>query len=646
MRKLPNRKQGFSLVEIVLAIALFSIVVSSVAVFTSNSFRASQRAQQKITNNLLIQEVYNSLKSTKHNTWSQIITNTDAGPKHLAFANNQYTIQNGPQVVNGTTLSFTISSVQRDSNGIIVPSGGTNDVHSRKINFTASWVDPFGSAHNTTSSYYVNDWNTNSWSQTSQSDWQNGVFADTVITNNSGGEVALSPDYYANSNWCNPSLTLTQYDMPGNSVSKAISATPGNAYLGAGPNTGNIAFINAVLNSNDPPGISTVATFIGEKTNDVFGEPDYAYVTTDNNSREVRIIDLRTQPYTEIGYFNSTNSTANGIAIFVSGNRGYVTTDNQLRVFDLTSKVGSRPQLGSRTLSGNGSDLWVIGDYAYVSIAGAARELEIVNVSNPASMSITGWADVNGQAATVIYVQPDGNRTFLGTNADSGLRELFVINTTSKTGSRANIGTYETNGMSIKGMSLVGNRLVLGGTGGQEYQVVDVENIANPVKCGNLEVNSGINGLAAVLDASNNAYSYIITNDSSSELKVIKGGKENVPLSELGGSAYREFGTFVSPVFDTGSTTTQYYVVSWKQQLPAGTQLQLKVRTGPTSNLTSIGYVGPDGTGATYFTDPNGTLMPSVLNNKRYIQFIAYLQSPPDLSQTPVLEDITFNYGN
>jgi hypothetical protein len=142
----------------------------------------------------------------------------------------------------------------------------------------------------------------------------------------------------------------------------------------------------------DPPvaGIPNPGTFDpggNMKTNGIFGEPNYAYLATDNNAKEIEIIDLQTNPFSEAGWFDAPGN-GDGNSIWVNGNIGYMTSGNKFYTFDLTSKTGNRGvPLGTVTLSGTGVRIRVSGAYAYIAEDDISRQMEIIDVSDPGNLS-------------------------------------------------------------------------------------------------------------------------------------------------------------------------------------------------------------------------------------------------------------------
>lgn len=635
---------AFSLTEMILAISLFSLIVLSISGFVIDTLRFSENNWNRIFSSLKLQEVSNAIITSKNDLWLTIVQGTNTGHKYLNLVNNKYQIFDGQITENDITSYFDIVNAYRDSSGNLTTTATNNTIEngSRGIVLTAFWTDAFGTLNNYNQTFYVTNWKTFNWNETTQADFASGDTSNSVaVTSTAGGEIQQTTILFAD--WCKPSVTLSGYDLPGQGVAKAIMAQPNNAYAGTGENASGIALSHIIVDDTDPPNVVVPGTFNGYKANGVFGEGNIGYIATDDNAKEAVIVDLSSQPFTEIGYFNAPNNT-DGVSIFVSNNRGYLTTaNNRLYIFNLSSKTGSRPQLGVITLQAKGSRVVVNGNYAYVSIAGAAVELQIINITNPSSPSSVGQADVNGEAALDVYVNSSATRAYLATGYSASLPEFFIINIATKTGNRPLIGSYSAGTMSPLGVISTpdnSNKAILVGTGGQEYQVIDMANETNPTKCGGIDIDTGVYGIIPVTNTLGNVYSYIVTGDVASEFKILRGGPGGGNSQGIG---YPPESTYTSSVFDTGSSGVVYYTLSWTETAAPNADLKFQVRAGTTSDLSAQPWVGPDGTSGSYFTVPNGEYLPSSLNGKRYIQYKAFFYCY-DTINTIVFNDMTINY--
>ena len=269
--------------------------------------------------------------------------------------------------------------------------------------------------------------------------------------------------------------------------------------------------------------------------------------------------------------------------------------------------------------------------------------MQIIDVSNPWSIFQAGYADVNGQDGKHVFINSTATRAYLVTNASASLPEFFIINTSNKTGSRPTISNYDANGMNPKDLAVVtGNKAIIVGSGAEEYQVIDIVDENLPVRCGGLDLNTDINGIASVLEQDGGAFSYIITGDAESELKIIEGGP---------GGQYSPNGTFESMIFDPGYATA-FNRIDFTFSQPNQTSIQLQAAVADQVLDSCAGadyvYVGPDGTSSSFYATSSAIPLNddggSYQNPARCFRYKAYLSST-DPSSSPTLYDVTINYS-
>lgn len=625
---------GQLLVELLIAIGLSVIILPALLTGLVASREGGAQETQRVKGVAFLREGVDAARSVKNkiDNWLTFAVN---GTYHPVISGSAWTMASGSETVNGLTRQIVISSVNRDNSGNIVSSGGTVDPSTKKVVVTVSWTKPHSSNISTT--LYFSRYSSYTYSDTTAANFNAGTKTGVAVTSTSGGEVTLGAG--GGGDWCAPNLSIAALDLPKNGVANAISAIEGKVAAGTGENASGVAFASIAVANTNPPTSSITGTFDSYKTNGVFTEANYAYLATDNNSKEMVIIDLTnknpvTGKYAEVGYFNAPGNL-DGLSVYVSGNVGYLSASNDtLYTINLSSKSGSRAQLGSKSLPATGTRVVVVGEYAYVSIAGDVKELQVIrSTSGGATLTNYGYADVNGEAAYDVSVNNTGTRAYLATGNSSSLPEFFIINTSNKTSSNpsfSNVGSYNASGMDPEGVAVVtGNKAILVGTGAEEYQVIDITNEASPTRCGGLQVNNGIHGLASVVEGDGDVYSYLITGDSATELKIIQGGP---------GIHFTTSGTFESRTF-TNSFVSAFNYLSFTITEPSGSDIKLQVATN-NDNATWT-YKGPDGTGGTFYEAP-GTIPLSVISGT-YFRYKAFLSG--DGNATPTLYDTTINYS-
>jgi len=638
-----HNKKGQSLIEILVVIALMAIVLPAIISGFIVTREARPQQQRRLRAAEIIKETQEAVRIIRENGWSNVANDDTYYP---VVAGNSWTLTQGSEIIDGITREIIITSVYRE-NGRIVTSGGSLDPSTKAITIRLTWNQPFTTTIQ--SDFYLTRYLENeTYIQTKKiEDFDTGVLTDVITTQVDDGEVTLGAG--GSGSWCAPSTPVEELDLPKNGVANALTAIKGKAFATTGENASGVSFakINITTNTNPPDAsIPNPGTFDGYKTNDVFGETNYAYIATDTNDEEIVIINLTNM--TKSGWFNASGST-DADSIYVYNNRGYMTQGSTLRIFDLSSKSGSRSQLGAISLYATGTSVVVQSDgsntYAYVSIAGHARELQIINVTNPNSLTTAGYADVNGQAAQDISINDTGTRAYLITSESATQREFFIIDITSKTGSRPVVagGSYDTNGMSPKAVALVpGNKAIVVGQGSEEYQVINIVSENSPSRCGGIQIDTGINDVASVLEDDGDAFSYILTGDASTEFKIIEGGP---------GGNFATNGTYESATYEIGYTTAfNRFLATTAEPINTGINFQIAIADAVSGSCSgaSFSFTGPDGTANTYYEtgepiafSDDGT---GYENPGRCLRYRAYL-STEEANTAPVLEDVTINYS-
>lgn len=647
--------KGQSIIEFIIAMALAAILLPGLITGLVASREGKAQQGQRLEASVLLKEAQEAARVIRENSWSTFSVN---GTYQPVVSGNTWSLSSGSQVINGYNRSIIISDVYRDASGTIVATGGIADPSTKKVVSNVSWNTPFSSSV-TSTMYLSRILRNNTFLQMTESDFNTGTMSATVVTNTNGGEVILGAGGWGN--WCNPGLTIATLDLPKQGVANALYAIQGQAFAGTGNNASGVSFANISIGNPPyptPPPSTITGTFDGYKTNDgVFGETNYAYLATDNNFKEVVIVDLTQKDannkYLEVGYFNAPGN-GTGKSVYVSGNIGFMISGNRLYTFDLSIKSGSRPQLGSVTLASSGTRVIVNGSYAFISLDSETTQMQIIQIGSGGTvLSVVGQATVAGDDAKSLFINSTATRAYIVTETSLSQRELFIVDISSKTGNRPTISSYDTNGMNPKGITAVpGNKLIVVGTNGEEYQVINVTNETSPSRCGGLNIDSGVNGVSGVLEDDGDAYAYIITGDATSEFKIIEGG----PGGQFALSGTFESDTLASPSANNPSTLAFNRFIA-NIAKPQSTDITIQVAAAEAQNNSCSGvnftFVGPDATTGNFYTSTDNSTIAGAIpfsssgsykNPASCFRYKAYF-STTDKNNSPVLYDFTVNYS-
>ena len=652
--KFRNPK-GYLLIEMVITVALVALILPILlgGFFASRESGPQQKMRLQAT--ALLKETETAVKAVRDGDWSSITTN---GTYYTQVQSNAWQLISGTQTLNGLTQAVAISDVRRDDQGRIVQSGGVTDPSTKQVTITISWQIPQPSS--VVSTLYLARTDNLTFTETTKTQLNAGTNTGTAVADTTGSSVSddgqLQLGAGGGADWCAPSLTITALDLPGQGITTDVSAVEGKAFMTTGGNSSGDSMDSVNITGGDPPIASNFSAYNYRKTYEVFTDGTYSYLTSDHPSMMVDIVRVSSTPFTSVGSFVGS-SGGKGDSIYVENNVGYVTAGTKLYTFNLSSKTGARSELGNITLNGTGRRVIVVGNYAYVVTSSTTNQLQIVNVSNPSSMSIVRSFSVgNALPGVDLFVTSSGNYVYLVTTYASGKNSFYILDVSNKT-SPTILGSYSTNGMTPKGVIAVpGNRAIVVGSGGEQYQVLNVSNLSSPTYCGglaNLNSSTSVNAVTAVTESDGDVYAYILTNNSASEFQIIEGGP---------GGQFSTSGDFESAPFDAnsyggGNMDHSFNRFEASVIQPSLTDISIQVAVapyGPSGDCTTSSYVfvGPDGTGSTFFEPDGNSIIATIplLNSGGYanpgkcFKYKVYLDSD-DVSLTPIFNDIIINYS-
>lgn len=231
-----------------------------------------------------------------------------------------------------------------------------------------------------------------------------------------------------------------------------------------------------------------------------------------------------------------------GTAVFVLGNYAYTTGEDYLKIIDVSNPAS--PTLVSSYAIGTWShgEVYVSGNYAYVSDGGGEGKLEIIDVSNPASPTFVGSYPLDN--CRLVYVS--GNYAYV---SDGLLNILDVSNPASPTLA----GTYDMRfNMGVSSFCVSGNYAYVSGRplgAHDNLEIIDISNPASPTFVG-----SYCGTITSKIHVSGN-YVYLV--DDYSGLKIVDISNPVAPtlVGSYDAPAYRyshNWTDFMANVFVSG----------------------------------------------------------------------------------------------
>jgi len=675
-KKSRTKEAGYSLIELLVAIGLFSVLISVLFSGFIASRDGQPQQEQRFQAAVLVQEGLEAVRVVREASWQSFAQN---GVFHPETYQGSWRLVAGQEILDGFTRSITISDVFRDNNGNIAGPETNPDPSTKKIDIAVSWDDPLTTTLER--SIYLTRYLENlSRLETTVSDFtgpadNRSILNNTSIRNQAGGEVTLSQSAYAD--WCKPQdFVVNQLTLP--KLSNAIHSKQGGAYLGSGNGVaGSPVFLNVAIDTPpmpDPPSATIAGSFNGNfVTRSIYSDGRYVYLAT-TGSPQVRILDLNTNPYSQVGTVTIPGGEpANSVHLSANGNVLFATSGNKLYTFDVTNKTGSHTTVKSSISMVAG--LWsqptarqveVVGNRAYVGTGGSLLGLQTFSFNADGSnLKFVAAALLTfSQESQGLYVDEQGHYAYVVFNNASGInftRGLVAIDLTKTSWFLITYYprnyTYDTGGMDPRGVAVPTNsRAIVVGVGGgtaagtEQYQVVNISSLNNDnpslTYCGGYPVASGVFGISSILDQFNTAYSYIITGEDNNQFKIIRGGE--------GGGGYQTSGTFESSILSTQypSAFNKFSASLSPQGQSIKMQLAAAAPVNNSCTQATYNYVGPNGEANQYFTPVGNTISGTVpfgsygnyANPNRCFRYKVFFETT-DPYMTPVFNDFTLNYS-
>jgi type II secretory pathway pseudopilin PulG len=626
-----SRVEGMSLIEIVIAIAIFSLISAAIASLSLSGMNGLVESADMTRAEALAQEGVEAVKSVRDNAWNTVVgTNIIA-----ASTGNIWSVQSGgPEIILDSlgkqfTRAITLSDVCREiaTNTATTTCSGPEvytDVQSKKVTVNVSWTIREGVNNSVEKVLYVTNWNSKDWLQT---DWSGGTgqtnWSDatkyslgTNVDHSSTGELKLAPA--PDGSWINAGGTLVEH------TSDSVTEFGGGTYVSA-TTTGTGVDTSIILTQSPQWSAHADSGASGQNMYGiVMASSTKGWTVGGSNKILVYNGTNWTQEYDPGSNAVNAISLLNTTNIFSAGGSGKIWKNNG-------SSWSENKDTGSETW--NAIDIlsttagWTVGNSGTVAQYGGGTTWTETTVPSSANMygvvaltTTNVWAcGANGR-----FWRYTGSWSMVTDTGNENWRAIAANSATSiwAVGDGGKIAYY--NGTSW-------NENIASPTGENLYALHILS--ASDIWA------TGSNGIVLHYDG------------SSWSIQADTGGGENWRgiamtsatsgfVTGLGGeifeyttTSYSPSGTFTSSVIDGGVGSNVWDSVSWTETLPAGSDITIATRSGNTAtpNGTWSGWSGG-------LTDPTGSAIGS--NSSRYIQYQISFTRATDTQQTPQLDDI------
>ncbi len=157
MRKKINKLylKGFSILEVILSVALFSIFSAASITFFLSALSAEQKSLQYSAAATYASVGLEAVRSVRDGAFDDLNNTDNSG---LDFSDGKWKLAGENDHFDIYQRTISISDVARDGDGNVTASGGTTDPDMKKIVSTVSWPDGAGRTVSTSVETYLSRW--------------------------------------------------------------------------------------------------------------------------------------------------------------------------------------------------------------------------------------------------------------------------------------------------------------------------------------------------------------------------------------------------------------------------------------------------------------------------------------------------------
>lgn len=437
--KFFGNQKGFSLLEVILAGAIFVLIISALAGVLIYGQESTILAGKRTRAVFLAEEGLEAIRNIRDNNFSSLVN----GNYGIAISGGQWSFSGTQDTTDVFTRIETISTIDADR---------------KLITSNITWQQNLQRTGNVILETYLTN-------------WQKVV---SMI-----------------GNWATTTLAAS-INFSGNNDGHKIQVVGNYAYVIRDDGTPDFIVIDVSVPAS--PVIIGSLSLPGAPQN-IFVLGNYAYVASNSDSQELQIINISVPSSPSVvGVYNAPGN-ADALGIYVVGTTAYLTransADNELVIINVETPA-TPTLIGSLNLSAAAYEIVVSGNYAYIASGNNSQELQVVDISTPIAPFLSGPGfDLSG-TTDAITIALAGVTVFIGQGST-----LYTVNVTNpilpvQLGSVGVIGTVNDIALNL-GNTNTYLFIATSDTAG-EFKVINVATFVTPVILGQFNV-SGNNPL-------------------------------------------------------------------------------------------------------------------------------------------------------
>jgi hypothetical protein len=643
-KKILKGQPGFSVVELIIALAVFSLVITGLVTMATGGFNALNQGADETEAEALAQEGSEAVRAIRDMGWNNLIYNSTG--LQIVDGKWEFMGEGTNNTIGRYTRAISIQPVCRDvSNNITACPGQYTDIYVKKITLTITWTTPSGKVNTVQRIEYVTNWAGKYWTQT---DWSGGpgqtIWSSATRYDSDDGNLdytslpgavalkTLTSTSTATTTWA--FSTSTDYTY----TPSLISVSGGIAQLVSTTTYSTSTTLNPNFTSN--ANSWTYADWEGG------ARPNGTWVATGGNpTGYVNISIAGAKGVTDSGYwrqsFTTTNASPSPAVLYLDW-RCLVYSPTRLTSYILYAFVDSTS--GAPTL---GTQVWsqtITGTTGWATVSN-------INVASRLGAAGTYYLKIAARRIT----SSGGGTAGTQTNGYDNVHLDWRVPGAS---------SYPTSSPTITPASSFSTSSILSWNSFVETATKNGGEIYYQLSSDDGATWQYWNGSWVAAGATNyNTAAIINTNiptftTSTGQIKfkafLTSNGAQLVQLDNIdigydksgAGSAYAATGYLISSALNmVASSSVQ--LIEWdedKLSCAPNCSVRLQVRTAPDNSGapgTWTSWYGTDGAG-TYYSTSSGELLNTALNNNKWVQYRAELTG--DGNSTPFLNEVRLDY--
>ena len=437
--------KAFSLIEVILAIALFSLYSTSIIVFITHGEESILRVGQKAKASFLAEEGIEATRAIRNENFENLID----GSYGIDSVSGKWQLVSSPTQIDGFSREITISTV---------------DNNTKKITSKISWSKRDGSSTFLEFLTQLTNWDSYS-GVPGFGDWRNPFMESflTLMGGKDGIKVQVKDNFCyvvrdsAADSFVSIDITDTLHPLLG--FENNLKDNPKNLYI----------------------------------------HNDLVLIATKSNSAELQIADILdpTSPIMKGEFDAEGNPDASGI--YAKDNYVYLTRLNgsgpELLIIDVSDP--DYPQsLGSLELEKNANEIVVLGDFAYIASGPNGYQLMTIDIKDPAQPSVVGHFSLpeDQNALTIAGFE---STVIIGT--EKGVIYAFDVTDPTNPLKKGEIALRDNANNKVNDMALgLDNHYIftVSDVPNREFQVYDISDISSPFFISSFDTPNALFGVA------------------------------------------------------------------------------------------------------------------------------------------------------